>query len=597
MKFTVKIPRDILWTNVSIDKGMSVCPAGPNDIAIRILNQNPHFRIHEIRHDGVVSIFLGDVVYRRHDFVNEESYLQAVLDGFRPEKLIHVPGFFYLIQVCQKEKWLRVFNSVFSILPVYYHHCDGVTYISSSLRSIQNMSPAALSPNPLFLLEKSLFHYGLFDETWLKEVKLLSSNSYLKFQENLKIIRHLNISDYYVQSPVHWQDSLDELSDSFISAANDHLPDERFIATLTGGFDSRTIVGVALKAGREFSTYSYGEKETNDILIPQRIADEFGFNHKIIPVDEEYAEVEYWRHANKFLCKSEGGGNILRSHYSFAAERLSREADCLVSGNFGSEIIRAMKSPGVMVPQTIFDIFEQNELSLVMKKLSRNPGLRYLKRNIIDEAMEGLLAELETFYTRLPSELSTNQRFYIYMFEEVFRKYFGAEILAESSSLRHRAPFIDFDFISAVLKTDLAGLYSRLRESNPFKRFHGQVLYAHIMRKTCPKLLDIMLDRNYYPRDFLSSFGQLRIAAGYFAKKIKTGKTHALPAYSFMCLRANQRQIQKQEWNQEYFDQKYFYVQADGGWMIDQENFGNMVSAAFYFNELFTSGAQPQFEL
>lgn len=576
-----------------IDKGESHRPLGPDDIAIRFEGGNSGARIHEVKRDGTVSIFLGDIVYRRRGFADVASYLESVLDGFKPEKLRHMPGFFYLIQACPKERWIRVFSSVFSILPVYYHQHDGVTHIASSLRSIRKVSPARLTPSPLFLLEKCLFNYALFNETWFSEVKLLASNSYLHFQEGLKVIRHACISDHYAQAPARWQDSLDDLSDRFISAANDHLPASRFIATLTGGFDSRTIVGVALNAGKEFSTYSYGGTETDDVLIPRRIADELGFEHRIIPIDEEYAAGEYWRHALEFVRKSEGGGNISRSHYSFAAKILGKEADCLVSGNFGSEIIRAMKSPGVMVPQPVFDIFEISDLLQLKNAFKHNPGLRYLQTGDFDEALEKLMDEISMFRAGLPTGLTTNQQFYIYMFEEVFRKYFGPEILAESGALRHRAPFIDFSFVEAMLKTDLAGVYSRFRESNPFKRFHGQVLYAHIMRKTCPKLLDILLDRNYYPRDFLSPFGHARITAGYFAKKITTRKQKASPAYSSLCLHSSREQIQKLEWNREYFDREYFRAEADGGWMTDQEIFTNMVSAAIYFNELFPEKNSP----
>ena len=572
-----------------IDKGDRQHPSRPNDIAIRIERGNPGARIHEIDRDGTVSIFLGDIVFRRREFIDVGSYLESVLDGFKPEKLRYMPGFFFLIQVCPKERWVRVFNSVFSVLPVYYHQHDSVTYIASSLRSIRKMTPARLTPSPLFLLEKCLFNYALFNETWFSEVKLMAANSYLQHDGDLKVIKHTRITDHYSAAPARWQKAIDELSGRFISAAIDHLPTNRFVATLTGGFDSRTILGVALNTGSDFSTYSYGGTGTDDVLIPQRIASEFGFTHRTIPIDEAFAQKEYWRHALGFLRKSEGGGNISRSHYSYAAESLGKETDCLVSGNFGSEIIRAMKSPGVMVPRPVFDIFEIEDHARLKGNFERNPGLRYLKPGDFAEALERLMDEISEFRSGLPSGLSTNQRFYIFMFEEVFRKYFGPEILVESDFLRHRAPFIDFSFIEAVLKTDLAGVYSRFRETNPMKRFHGQVLYAHIMRKTCPKLLDIMLDRNYYPRDFLSAFGRARITAGYFAKKIKTRKPGASPAYASLCLQSSQEQLRNQEWNRDYFDREYFRAQANGGWMTDQENFTNMVSAAIYFNELFAA--------
>ncbi|MCJ7483459.1 MAG: asparagine synthase-related protein [Thermodesulfovibrionales bacterium] len=570
-----------------INRDVTTSMPNLHGIDIHLQSKSPLDFAHEIHVGETVSIFLGDFIFDRKEFVDEKSYLEALLKGFGPGMLKHIPGFFYIIQVFKKDRHVRVFNSVFGILPVYYHQHGGVTYISSSLRSIRQASPAVFSPSSLYLLEKSLFHYPLFNETWFNEVKLLAANSYLQFKETLKVIQHTSISDHYTQAPGRWQASLDELSDLFISTATIYLPRDRFVATLTGGFDSRSIVGVALGAGRTFSTYSYGGAETDDIRIPRQIAAAFGFAHRTVPIDEAFAQDHYWDHAVGFLRQSEGGGNISRAHYSYASEILGRDADYLVSGNFGSELIRAMKSPGVMVPQPVFDIFACEDPGQLKKLFSQNSALRYLRLVQADETWERLLEEIALFRAELPSGLTTNQKFYVYMFEEVFRKYFGPEILVESPHLRHRAPFIDFNFIAGVMRTDLAGVYSRFRETNPLNRFHGQVLYAHIMRKTCPRLLDIKLDRNYRPRDFLTHLGKARIIAGYVRQRFKRRKMTATPTYASLCLQSNLDRIGKMKWGNGFFDQAFFQGQLAGGWQDDEMNFTNMVSAALYFNEIF----------
>jgi hypothetical protein len=593
MNFTIRIPRDPQWQSVVIRREAAPDRPDMHGIDIHLQGENPMDFVHEIHVGETVNLFLGDFIYDRKEFVDVESYLEALLKGFGPGKLKNVPGFFYVIQVFKKERHVRVFNSVFGMLPVYYHQHGGVTYISSSQQSIRQMSPAGFSPSSLFLLEKSLFNYALFTETWFNEIKLLAANSYLQFKETLKIVRHTCISDHYTQAPARWQSSIEELSDLFITTTTDYLPRERFIATLTGGFDSRAIVGIALHASLKFITYSYGGAGTDDVCIPQRIAGEFGFEHRTVPIDEGFAINEYWNHALGFLRQSEGNGNISRAHYSYASEVLGRDAGFLVSGNFGSEIIRSVKASGVMIPQPIFDIFAGEDLGLLQERLSHDPGLRYLKLPDADESLERLLEEIALFRAGLPSGLSVNQIFYIYIFEEVFRKYFGPEILVESRHLRHRAPFIDFAFIDRMLKTDMAGVYSRFRETNPLNRFHGQVLYAHIMRKTCPRLLDIMLDRNYRPRDFLTIPGKIRIVSGYARQRFRRRKMVSTPSYATACLRANLDKIRRVTWDSGFFDQAYFQRQLAGGWQDDEMNFTNMVSAAFYFNELFNEAKSP----
>jgi len=589
VNFTISIPPEPDWRAIAVNKNPSPGRPRGKEIFIHLGAETPTCRIHKIRSKATTNILLGDIVCRRKEHHSEEGYCKSLFEDFQPDKIRHMPGFFYLIQFCSKEHWIRVFSSLFNILPVYYQHRAGSIHISSSLQSIRALSPSTLTPNPLYLMEKCLFYYPLFNHTWYNEVKLLAANSYLNFDGDLKIIKHTNIPDYYSSNPKSWRSALEETSDLFISRARDYLPGEHFIATLTGGFDSRAVVGLTLGKRLNFSTYSYGGPGTDDLVIPQQIAAGCGFNHHSIPINEEFAQKEFWRHALKFLYRSEGMGNMSRAHYSYAAEILGRESNCLVSGNFGSEILRAMKSPGVMVSQPVFQMFELEDLNELKESWSRNSALQYLNPVQQKELMDRLLAEVRTFRNALPDGLSRNQRFYVYLFEEVFRKYFGPEIIVENSTLRHRAPFLDFEFITTVLHSGLAGVYSRYRETRPLKRFQGQALYAHIQKKTCPKLLDYDLDRNYRPRDFLTAWGRFRIMAGYLGKHIGTRRSTSSPGYAYQCMNSNLDRIRKSDLNGRFFDLGYLERKIKGDWRYDLENFTNMVSAALYFNELFVS--------
>jgi len=84
------------------------------------------------------------------------------------------------------------------------------------------------------------------------------------------------------------------------------------------------------------------------------------------------------------------------------------------------------------------------------------------------------------------SKLTKNQKFYVFVFEEVFRKYFGAEIINQFKYIKNRTPFLDMAFLKAILRTELAGIHSEFFEHNPVKRYKGQILYAHIINKTYP---------------------------------------------------------------------------------------------------------------
>jgi hypothetical protein len=258
----------------------------------------------------------------------------------------------------------------------------------------------------------------------------------------------------------------------------------------------------------------------------------------------------------------------------------------LVTGNFGSEIIRIMKIPGVMASGPLFEIFRWSGQQSIAKRIGSYQGINYLKQELVEKTFDPLLEEIRLWLGSLSSDLSENQKFYVYLFEEIFRKYFGPEIMVQRHFLHNRSPYLSFGFIEALLKTELAGANGDFLETNPLKRYHGQVLYAHILKKTFPKLLHMPLDRGYKPNDFLSVFGPLNIMAGYFKKNCLTRRDKNLPSYATLTHKSNLDQYRNIALDHSVFDGAFFSTMMNHGWKGDQMNFINMLSAAFYLNVL-----------
>ena len=56
-----------------------------------------------------------------------------------------------------------------------------------------------------------------------------------------------------------------------------------------------------------------------------------------------------------------------------------------------------------------------------------------------------------------------------FIFEEVFRKYFGAEMVNQYIHLKNRTPFLDAEFMKIILGTGYAGVYSNFLRRTPLK--------------------------------------------------------------------------------------------------------------------------------
>jgi len=103
--------------------------------------------------------------------------------------------------------------------------------------------------------------------------------------------------------------------------------------------------------------------------------------------------------------------------------------------------------------------------------------------------------------------------------EEVFRKYFGPEIVMQQNYLFNRTPFLDFAFIQVLFRSIYSGVYSKFMTGNPIKRLKGQLLYAYIIKNTFPPLLYFETGRNYKPVDAISAKGKLKLAKKYFIRR------------------------------------------------------------------------------
>ncbi len=288
---------------------------------------------------------VGDLVYpetvgTKHDEIT------AFWSSYKPETIQSLRGFFYLIILESSNRKLEVYNSILSILPIYYSENEKELLISSRSALIRKNSDHAYTINKSFLLEKALFNYSLFNNSYNEQISLLASNSFIKITDKFSMIRHTRISDYFSEDVQPWKKSVDEISDLFISRTETMLPNEHFYHSLTGGLDGRTLLAISMKNKASFTTYSYGSRVTPDVTIPQHIANALNFKHEPIWIDEEYGVKEFDHAARELTRITEGTANISRAHYHYMAEALGNKTAFTFSGNFGSELLRPVKNDG-----------------------------------------------------------------------------------------------------------------------------------------------------------------------------------------------------------------------------------------------------------
>ena len=102
---------------------------------------------------------------------------------------------------------LLIGNSLFSILPLYYHiNNERVIFSDNALSLGQYAGCTNLSKR--FVLESVLFNYPLFSQSVIDGIYLLPSNSgILISRSGVKTIKHTSIEDLFSPEPLPWRET------------------------------------------------------------------------------------------------------------------------------------------------------------------------------------------------------------------------------------------------------------------------------------------------------------------------------------------------------------------------------------------------------
>ncbi len=453
---------------------------------------------------------LGDPIIR-----DAGSMANAIMDKHGALDLgrlfTEVPGHYYWF--LWSGDVLECGSSFSAILPAYHCAVNGRIDICSSSFHLAR-EHALLADDRSYLLERELFNYPLFQRTPWKAIQLLPTNSKLMVRANkVTLERSFAIEEHFGDGSNSSIAALDELCDVFKSECDLQLPRERFALSFTGGFDGRTLLGAALALDRkDFYTYSFGNAGESDLTLPEEQARALGITHLPILLDDAYLKEHAFRSAIAFMTLSDHNGNLGRPHYHFAAQRLATTTATIITGNFGSELFRAMHNPGVMISSMLIRIFQDPD-GPWQEDLLAEAGPEFQR-----EAAQ-LISEIEE-YLRSTEGLDLSGRFYRFVFEEVFRKYFGPEIIVQSHFLRNRTPFLSLRFIQALHGTVWAGVHARLFEQNKLRRMKGQVFYAAFLRRAEPRLYSMPTNKGYTPAEVLEHWKLPMLAAKVGLKQL-----------------------------------------------------------------------------
>ena len=584
MQFHLKInPQSICQVNEEIfriDKGKD-CNWVENQLMLD--GTDKHTCVISIQGNGKTGWLIGDPILEKGKTALIEKYLE---ESDYSNLLQNINGHYRLVVLDRKKCSIYITCSLFGILPVYYSNNGGIIYLSTDSKSLSKETGQD-QVNKRFILENILFYYQLFNETAYKNIWLLPAHQGLEISgSGLTINKHTNVSDWYALDPKPWKKSTGEIADLFIDRVKCYLPDELYINALTGGFDSRSLVSCGLYHQKKFETYGFGNELSNDTRIAATLSTIPGLEFNLIRLDKDYVINHSFEDGLQFISNSNGNAGFARAHYLFACKSLSLKSKYLVTGNFGSEIFRAAHNAGAVISNNLYHLFSSRTTNEAFHKIEASQEFQWLNKDGMKMEWDELKSDISglPIFSNEYSGMTQNGKFYLVVLEEVFRKYFGAEMVNQFQYLNNRTPYLDTKFLKEILKTGLAGVYSNFFENNPLKRFKGQVLYAHFIRKTYPAFNDILTDKGYRPIDLLSLMGKLYITNNFLKKKLRAPSLELDPNNVSGAFAYNRISYKEQPIDPAIFNVNRFKNSFDSN--LDTHDFLIAISQSCFLNSL-----------
>jgi hypothetical protein len=522
---------------------------------------------------------LGDPVLPKAKQGDPKSFFESFFRHFTPNSIRHLEGHYYIIKISKRKNKVAVFTGFLNILPIYFYAETNQAIITSKLIWLKQIIPS-VGLNKRYVLDKLLFNYPLFRTTSMKGARALQANEYIELDAGIPNIEtHIEWHQLFEPDRNCWKTSKQTLSDIFADKIEAAFINKDIWISLTGGLDSRVLLAAAMAYKVQPNLYSYGDWMSPDVQLASSLANSVQIPYQPIIIDNAYAKNRFWLDGKEVVEHTDGLMNFSRAHYKYLLETVPQSGKAIMTGIFGSEMLRSMTLTGNLMTTAITALFEKTDLDTYAAFIKSHPFIKTLNLNQFTIELDELIKDLWVYKAGIQKDLTLNQKFYHFVYGEVFRKFFGPEIMLELAEFPVRTPFLSYEFLEALNRSPYSGANANYMEKNPVRRMIGQKLYPELILKFKRELAYYPLDRHYRPIDLSSTLGLLRIVAGYAYKKVFANHTYKHPNYSRLCFADNIEAFKGIEFNTLYFDQTQIQSLLNNGqWEKNIIHFSNLMS-------------------
>jgi len=374
-----------------------------------------------------------------------------------------VDGAFSGVLLDKAGKKVIIFTDYFGLEPLYYYFHDGVFAFSSNIKGLLAVPGFKKNVDLLTLASFWNFGYALLDHTPFKHVRLLPPGTVFvldlhNWQE--ESLSYDVLADIFARSGTgETRKALDETARAFrvaVQKRSDDASSVRLGLSLSGGLDSRAILGGVAERGSALKTYTLGLPGCADERLAARMAEVCKSTHRFIPINEADLE-DFESLARMMVTLSDGLYHPHESTERVALNYLeSRPFDVMLRGH-GGEIAKAALAYPFQAGRAMVDMAPGDVVRSLFVKSSlagSNINMASLLTNDMHEATDGAAWRMfqQAAEPAVAAGLS-NIDLCVYLYiDQCIRRQVVASLSLFRSKVGVRLPYLDRNFLTSLLQ-------------------------------------------------------------------------------------------------------------------------------------------------
>jgi asparagine synthase (glutamine-hydrolysing) len=397
----------------------------------------------------------------RSEIRNQAALLLALYERFGADAIATLNGAFVAAMWDRQARQLVVFNDRLGLFPLYYARVGEDLLFGSGVRALLADPALNRAVDHVAINQFLVFDHVLDDRTMLSSVRLLPQGSILTLRDGRLCIRRYWTPRYpEVYEPQAEEAYVEQFAHYLRQAVARQQPDDRPTAVLlSGGLDSRLLLGPLVEQGHDVQTLTFGIPGCDDASVAAELAKRLGTRHRFFELKADWLLEK----AGEAVRVTDGLANIVNMHVLATSEEQGRHAEVVYKGFLGDAILGFALKPqmwGDYSRDTSYDVHLAVHRSHGVINYDEREQGRLLTDAFRASVGDGVARAYRTGMDKAGVSQLANQRLYFDLTQRVPRMTLNGVEAARGRTVV-RLPFADNDLVDFVLGVPPGFLFER----------------------------------------------------------------------------------------------------------------------------------------